>query len=155
MWHKWGRGLVGAGAALLAIVASSAPVAADAPLDNVFVAGDAGWVATGILADGEDAFEIRADGQTMTWFPQYGSRSGPDGQPETCTSTSQYTCMVEGAPWGALVGMVGDGDPFLIGARATDIGEGESGELMLAVNDYDGTFSDNRGGYAVRVRPSA
>ena len=141
------------GFALLTLSAVSMPAAADASFDQVFVAGNAGWVATGIVADSGDRFDVRADGQVKTFFqPGGGSRSGPDGQVDTCANGNGYVCAAEGAPWGALIGRFGDGEAFVIGSRATGIVAGQSGELMLAVNDYVGTWFDNTGGYVVKVR---
>lgn len=150
--NRLGRSLGCAAVALAAIAASGAPAAADAPIANVFVAGKAGWVATGITAAPGDVFSVRADGQVITWLPPYGmSLSGPDGQSGPgCASTAELTCAVEGAPWGALVGRLGtEGVPFVIGARGVIEGVGQ---LMLTVNDYDGYWFDNSGGFAVRVR---
>ncbi len=142
------------GAALFVIAASSVPAAADAPFDQVLVAGNAGWVATGIEAQTGDTFNITAHGQVITFFPPKwgGSNSGPDGQAGTCTSANGFVCAVEDAPWGALIGRFGDGEPFVIGARASQVPADESGELLLAVNDYVGTWFDNRGVYVVKVQ---
>ena len=141
------------GAAVFVLAASSVPAAADAPFDQVVVAGNAGWVATGIEAQTGDTFNIRADGQVITFFPpRGGSHSGPDGQAGTCTSANGFVCAVEDAPWGALIGRFGDGEPFVIGARESKVTANESGELLLAVNDYVGTWFDNTGGYVVKVQ---
>jgi anti-sigma factor RsiW len=153
--NKMGRTLGCAAAALAAIAAGGVPAAADAPIDTVFVAGRAGWVVTGIVAGQGDAYDIRADGQVITWLPPYGmSLSGPDGQSGVCTDNAGLglECVVDGAPWGALVGRFGTGDPFVIGARQVIDGVGP---LMLTVNDYDGYWFDNGGGFAVRVRASS
>ena len=152
--NKMGRTLGCAAVALAAIAASGVPAAADAPIGNVFVAGQAGWVATGVVAGTGDAYDIRADGQVITWLPPYGmSLSGPNGQYGVCADDAGLECVVEGAPWGALVGRFGtEGVPFVIGARGTIEGVGQ---LMLAVNDYDGYWFDNGGGFTVRVRASS
>lgn len=153
--NRLGRTVGCAAVALAATAASGVPAAADSPIDNVYVAGKAGWVATGIVAGVGDVFAIRADGQVITWLPPLGmSLSGPDGQYGVCTDDLELglACVVEGAPWGALVGRFGTGDPFVIGARGVI---GGVGQLMLTVNDYDGYWFDNGGGFAVRVRASA
>ncbi|MGB8021078.1 MAG: hypothetical protein WCF04_07625 [Candidatus Nanopelagicales bacterium] len=94
--------------------------------------GKAGWGAKGIMVGEGAAFGIRADGQVITWLPPYGmSLSGPDGQSGVCTDDPELglKCVVESAPWGALVGRFGTGDPFVIRARGTIEG---AGELMLS-----------------------
>lgn len=155
-----GRTLACAGTALLAVAAGGLPAAAGASTDNVFVAGGAGWVATGVTAAAGDVFDVRADGQSITWLPPVfgGALSGPDGQSGEChgevADQVEYVCAMEGARWGALVGRFGEsGDPFVIGSRAAIVAE-VSGRLMLAVNDYEGYWFDNSGGYAVRILQS-
>jgi hypothetical protein len=154
--NTFARSLACFGAALIAVAAGSAPAAAQT-VDNVFVPGNAGWVGTGIVAHTGDTFDVTADGQVITLLPPRGrSVSGPDGQSGTCVSVGGYVCAVEEAHWGALIGRIGTGAPFVIGSHAGDVGGGgQSGELMLAVNDYLGYWSDNSGGFAVRVQRSS
>ena len=56
------------------------------------------------------------------------------------------------APFGALVGRIGeDGEPFFIGANHT-FTPAESGVLYLAVNDYLGYYDDNSGSYWIFIQ---
>ncbi len=58
---------------------------------------------------------------------------------------------MENAPFGALVGKIGDnGTPFLIGSQFSFTPEA-SGDLYLAVNDYLVYYSDNYGNYMVFI----
>jgi hypothetical protein len=107
------------------------------------------------MADKGDTLYISADGQVITWLPpRGGSLSGPDGQPGTCTRGGGHVFVVEGAPWGALVGIVGEGKPFVSGSHAS-VAAQKAGELRLAVNDYVGYWFGNSGGFTVGVQPSS
>jgi hypothetical protein len=125
---------------------------------TIFVHADAGWTNTGIVVTAGTS--VTADGQAITISPvnpivgrpsQWEGHSGPDGQPFTCSSFTDangaHPCLLDGAPYGALVGMVGD-QVFVIGSQGT---VAAAGVLYLGVNDNQGFFFDNRGGYAVHV----
>jgi hypothetical protein len=58
---------------------------------------------------------------------------------------------MDGAPYGALVGKIGeDGEPFLIGSNYTFTAT-TSGDLYLAVNDLLPYYDDNSGNYMVFI----
>jgi hypothetical protein len=152
------RGLNLTTAAAIAALAVGLPAGSARGTQTVFVPAAAGWTDTGI--DVAAGASVAADGYATTIAPTnpilpspsvWSGRSGPDGQPFACSSfadaTGPHPCLVEGAPYGALVGMVG-GNTFVIGSGGTIA---PSGELMLAVNDNEGYFFDNDGGYAVHV----
>ena len=160
--RKW-RSLAGATGAVLVVgvTNAAAPVQAlplaDAPIRVVFVAGP--WVSTGISVEEGDPLDVRANGRALTYLPfvwNGGSQSGPNGQywADPCMNHPEADptamCAVDGQPFGALVGRIGN-ETFFIGADAT-IAAPMTGELELAVNDYTIYYGDNSGGYAVQVR---
>jgi hypothetical protein len=124
------------------------------------VPADAGWVATGIVLSVGDTIRLAAHGQAITGplrdFPE--ARSGPEGQaPFPCIDGVGQCgpCSLEGIPYGALIGRIGvDGDPFVIGSNEEllVVAENDGEELFLAVNDNDGCYADNRGGFIVLIR---
>ena len=123
------------------------------------VPADIEWVSTGIwVYSGEvgASFGIHTTGTAITgpinWYGS-GARSGPGGQATPCANVTgvehEYICALEGAPFGMLVGRVGNtvcpiGD-------ATTITLPASGFLYLAVNDYLGTYWDNNGEFNLLV----
>lgn len=142
-------------------VAIGGPASADAvplappPTRVVFVAaGEEPWVGTGIHVRAGDTVDVTATGAAITYltFARF-SRSGPDGQSAPCVNRApdqpDTDCALNGAPYGALVGRIGS-STFLLGSRAR-MHAREAGELQLAVNDNTGSYTDNTGGYAVRV----
>ena len=54
-----------------------------------------------------------------------------------------------GAPAGALIGRIGNGTPFLIGANTSPIQVTGNGNLMLGINDD--VLTDNSGQYHVTI----
>lgn len=104
------------------------------------------------------AFTTRPDASTDNQYfhPERGSGraggSGPAGQPYACTSWDAGTCLVEGAPYGALVGRIGT-TTFVIGDASSFVAPA-SGELELAVNDAAEWLFDNSGGYTVGLVPA-
>lgn len=121
----------------------------------------AGWTHSGVAVAQGQTVSVSAVGRAFTTRPwQVGStyfppnpgsgragESGPAGQIYTCTSWDAGTCLVEGAPYGALVGRIGT-TTFVIGDASSFVAP-ESGELELAVNDAAEWLFDNSGGYTV------
>lgn len=144
-------------AGLLAAGFASVDSANADALPHFFIEGDAGWFATGLTFTAGESVSFSARGQAMTGplaeYPE--ARSNPDGQVYIC-SVSEFPfepCAMEGAPYGALVGKFGaTGTPFLVGSSFAGAA-GESGELLLAVNDNLPYYGDNFGGFMVFVGP--
>jgi hypothetical protein len=59
-------------------------------------------------------------------------------------------CLLDGAPYGALIGKIGNGTPFLIGSTRW-MTAAEGGTLYLAVNDNYIYYEDNSGTYTVTI----
>ena len=142
-------------AILLAAAALAAPVHVDAA---------AGWTGTGVAAAAGDVVDVSAVGLAFTtrpdaattnayFHPNPGSgragASGPAGQPYVCTSWDAGTCLVENAPFGALVGRIGTAT-FVVGDAPSFVAPA-SGVLELAVNDAAEWLFDNSGGYTVAL----
>ncbi len=115
------------------------------------------WVSTGIFIDPASVpleVNIHTTGQAITGpinsFGR-GSKSGPGGQETICTSIPDLACALEGAPYGMLIGKMGStGQAFPIG-NASSFTITEPGFLYLTVNDYLGTYNDNKGGFDVLI----
>lgn len=149
--------LVLGGALALAVVA---PALAATP---VYVPATAGWVDTGLEVAGGDSVNVDTRGFATTAFipdwlvpGQFISGSGPAGQANGALCGDyeplRDLCFVQDAYYGELVGRVG-GVTFAIGSTsAIEIPAGASGQLELAVNDYDVYLADNHGGFLVIIR---
>lgn len=147
-------------AAVALALSASAVAVADA---TVRVDASAGWTDSGVAVEQGEAVSLSTVGRAFTtrpwrigdtYFPpNRGSgragESGPAGQPYTCTSWAAGTCLVENAPYGALVGRIGT-TTFSIG-DATSLVAPASGELELAVNDAAEWLFDNSGGFTAAV----
>jgi hypothetical protein len=112
------------------------------------------WADSGIYLNAGDTITIQAYGEATTadLIVSPGSISGPDGQDGTCPGPGNMAdCALNDAPYGALVGKIGeDGSPFLIGSHLTLEVE-FSGDLYLAVNDNLGFYEDNEGEYLIYI----
>jgi hypothetical protein len=109
------------------------------------------WVDSGIDVEVGDIFNLKTHGLAITGplneYPD--AKSFSEGQITTCVdgAVPGMTCVLNGAPFGALIGKIGS-DVFLIGS-AESIAASSSGRLFLAVNDFSGTYGDNLGGFTV------
>lgn len=137
-------------AALMAMgVVGASPAAAQDP--TAFVPGRAQpWVQTGILVAHGTHLTAHGAAITSLEYVRYGSISGPDGQRMACSTQVGSPCLVPDAPYGALIGRIAGGEPFVVGSGYTVADM--AGELELAVNDNLAFYADNSGGYAVHVR---
>ena len=114
-------------------------------LGKVDVRGDRGWTKTTIQIKKGDTFTIVASGNVTSGRMTVG----PDGATGTkALDDPEASLPLNGARPLALIGRIGDRDPFSIGARTTVVAVRE-GTLSLAVNDDQ--LGDNKGGYAVAV----
>ena len=126
---------------------------AEARATPVRVPADVEWVDSGIDVLVGEILTLKAKGIAITGpLSEYpDAKSGPGGQITTCYDYALpgKVCMLDGAPFGALIGKIGlGGSPFLIGGAA-DFTAGANGWLYLAVNDYIGTYGDNHAGFTV------
>jgi hypothetical protein len=150
--------------ALASLVAASLISVGGANADPSVVpvnAADA-WVSTSSWVEPGQTYAVSAVGRAFTVMPNgifptipgigRPGESGPEGQIYICTDIPGFTCAVNGAPFGQLVGSVG-GVGFGIGDASTFAvpTTASAGYLQLAVNDYLGWYGDNSGGYTVTL----
>ena len=113
---------------------------------NLDVPGNQCWVDSGLELTAGELVGISASGSINTWDGRPGSNSDPDGQyKKTC---GDVKCPLQGADYGALIGRIGEGEPFLVGTKI-ELSVKESGTLSLTVNDWG--CDDNYGLYSVVV----
>jgi hypothetical protein len=111
---------------------------------TVRVPGNQQWVPTGFNVRRGETIRINASGEVM-WSPEQADRATPAG---AASRRKAGLPPVGDAPGGALVGRVGNGQPFLIGNRGS-VRMPANGELFLGINDD--VLTDNRGNFRVLV----
>lgn len=148
-------------------LALAAPVAGRAY--TIKVAAQAGWTPTFISVEGPATFDISARGFVQTAFvPAFLTQpatpgSGPAGQTwgDTCGHAALGDwydvdefgpCGVDDAYFGELIAKVGDTTWAVGDAAEIVVGEGVTGNLYLAVNDFLYTYWDNSGQFTVTFR---
>jgi len=106
---------------------------------------------TGVIIGPQSRVEATAAGYVRLSFAIDGWASDPDGL--KVPGPNYKTNMVDGFPFGALVGKVGATGPrFIVGRRLDKTGVGE-GRLYVAVND-NGHWQNNIGSFRVKLRVS-
>ena len=104
---------------------------------------------TGVIIGPQSRVDVIADGFVRLSFGIDGWASDPDGL--KVPGPNYKTNLVDGFPFGALVGKVGVAGPrFLVGRNFGKAGLGE-GRLYLAVND-NGHWQNNIGSFRVKLR---
>ena len=144
----------------LAVLLTSIPLMiVSAKTIVVRVRADVVWVETGIYVEKDEIYTIKTHGIAWTGSPSEwpDSVSGPSGQTwfGDCSGNVdefgvQLPCNLNGAPYGALIGMV-DGVAFLIGDAASFMAP-ETGLLWLGVNDDLIYHDDNQAGFTVQFK---
>jgi hypothetical protein len=110
------------------------------------------YLDTGVVAVAASKLEGTAKGFTRLAFAVDGWASGPDGLEKP--GPNYKTNLVDGHPFGALVGRVGaQGEVFFCGSKFARPGPAKPGRLGLAVND-NRHWQNNLGAYRVSVRVS-
>jgi len=163
------RRILSASAAGLAVVVASLALAASTLAGgSVAVSSSVPW-SFGVFVEQGATYDVVANGYVQTAkIPYYHipgvskSASGPAGQPDKpCLAAYESDvngqCALEGANFGALIGMVTEpatgmavADPFVIGAGQSFVAPAD-GVLMLAVNDLNLTYYDNNGQFTVGI----
>jgi hypothetical protein len=106
---------------------------------------------TGVIISSNSRVEVVAAGYVRLSFAIDGWASDPDGI--KVPGPNYKTNLVDGFPFGALVGKVGvAGTRFVVGRHLDKTGLGE-GRLYLAVND-NGHWQNNIGNFRVKLRVS-
>jgi hypothetical protein len=110
----------------------------------VRVAATAGWVSTGLRVRRGELVSFNTTGEVQL------STNGSDrAQSPGSPSRTAAGAPMPNVPAGALIGRIGNGQPFAIGNQ-TSVPMPNAGLLYLAVNDDE--LSDNSGAFMVSVR---
>jgi hypothetical protein len=107
------------------------------------------YLDTGVLLTTASRVDLVADGFVRLSWKEDGWATDPNGL-EKPGSPAYKTYLVDGFPFGALVGRVGaKGQIFLVGKKATKTGL-PAGRLELAIND-NAHWQNNLGTYTVSL----
>ena len=111
----------------------------------IVVGAQSDWVDTGIALRVNDIIDIAATGRIFydSGRDRFADPNGAAGRPATAAAPIPYRDI------GALVGKIGNGEPFEVGASLTNFRAGNAGRLMLRVNDD--VLKDNSGQFNVTV----
>jgi hypothetical protein len=138
-------------------VQPAAPPAAHEPVQATIRARGS-WQETGmVVVQGAAALEFRAAG---TWVFNPGLAAvGGDGNCRFSTrKRTMYAYSGPGGCEGQLIGRIGDGRPFVVGAHGShSVAAGESGQVYLVINDdLEGLagkgLTDNSGSLTVTIQ---
>jgi tetratricopeptide (TPR) repeat protein len=132
-------------------------IAAPAPASiQATIRADKGWQATDAVIRGPGTIDFQAVGKWV-FNPGLPAVDG-DGAPQFSTQgRAEYAYHESGGREGQLIGRIGNGRPFIVGANSSHtITNGESGTLYLVINDdLNGKrgkgVTDNSGRLAVTV----
>lgn len=137
--------LIALASALIAGLACSISLDLGSSGENevVIVNAREGWQKTGIVIKAGDVLTITyVSGMWSPW---------PGGEYDALGSGGDPRCrcnVMEGISHAALIGRIGDQEPFLVGLEYRVV-VGEGGELYLGINDID--LNDNAGELRVEV----
>jgi hypothetical protein len=112
---------------------------------NITVAANQQWVDSGITVRQGQSLAIRASGE-VTLSADANDKATANG---SLNGRHAANAPLPSALAGALIGRIGNGQPFGIGAGPTNISAPGSGRLYLGVND-DG-MGDNNGQFQVSI----
>jgi hypothetical protein len=104
------------------------------------------WTPTDVTVRQGERVAFQATGQ-IAWGQAVSQVAGPEGAP--MDASARHTYPVPSAGVGALVGRIGNGVPFLVGASSEPIIMPAGGRLYLGVNDS--SRGDNSGFFVVRI----
>jgi len=110
---------------------------------DVTVRADMPWTDTGVILRAGEQFRLDANGY-VNWGP--GRSDGPAGEMGSPYNANRPMPTRAG---GALIGRVGNGEPFYVGPGQTSFRATSSGRLFLGVNDD--YLRDNTGSFTVFV----
>lgn len=109
---------------------------------DILVRADQQWTDIGITVRAGDVIRIDADG-FVNWAPN--RNDGPQGEVNSPYNANR---PVPNRPAGALIGRIGNGEPFFIGT-GNSFRARNAGRLYLGINDD--YLRDNTGSFRVRV----
>ena len=115
-----------------------------APIDGLMVPARQRWTPTGLTVRRGETVTVNATGEI-----KYGGGADHKASPNG-SSERQPNNPVPNATTGALIGRIGNGQPFAIGSSFQ---APAAGQLFLGVNDT--TLDDNDGSFQVQLQGSA
>ncbi len=121
----------------------------NAQTKTVTVPANQPWTRTGIYVRQGQRVTFQASGQ-IRYAAEANSTVGPQGGPARRDISEQFPLPTVGV--GALIGRVGNSEPFLIGDFTQPLRMPASGELYLGINDSN--YPDNTGNFTVQVNPN-
>lgn len=110
---------------------------------EVVVSASEGWTRTGIELSAGERISFEARGE-VRWGPN--RKDGPDGERNSPHNAAR---PIPGRNAAALIGRIGNGDPFFIGGDRGEMRVRDSGPLYLGVNDD--YLRDNSGSFRVTI----
>lgn len=116
-----------------------------APIDGIMVPARQRWTPTGLTVRRGETVTVNATGEI-----KYGGGADAKASPNG-SSEQQPNNPVPNATTGALIGRIGNGQPFAIGSQPS-FQAPAAGQLFLGVNDT--TLDDNDGSFQVRLQGS-
>ncbi|MFJ8621991.1 hypothetical protein ACIRD3_04015 [Kitasatospora sp. NPDC093550] len=114
------------------------------------VSAAGGWQDSGVAMAAGGELDVTATG---TWRPfGNGYAVGPDGctDPQVCAQDPGQPNNICCIPHAGLLGRIGEGQPFAVGAKRLVHNGGAAGELYLRINDA--VLTDNEGELTVTIR---
>ncbi len=110
---------------------------------EVVVSASEGWTRTGIEVNAGERISFEARGE-VRWGPN--RKDGPDGERGSPHNAAR---PIPGRNAAALIGRIGNGDPFFIGGDRGEMRVRDSGLLYLGINDD--YLRDNSGSFRVTI----
>lgn len=110
---------------------------------EVVVSANQAWTQTGIELRAGQRVSFEARGE-VRWGPN--RKDGPDGEHNSPHNSAR---PIPGRNAAALIGRIGNGDPFFIGGDRGEMRVRDSGPLYLGINDD--FLRDNSGSFRVTV----
>jgi hypothetical protein len=121
------------------------------PLKAIEVAADQGWQTSEVMLQQGERFQVEYLAGTWSYWTGTISPQDARGDSYTCTAASCCEPLPQ-ARKGALIGKVGDA-VFFIGNGGSFTSD-MTGQLLLRINDCDGSLQDNIGSVKLRISPT-
>ncbi len=148
--RKWWKAIV-AGALVVGALATVLVVLLlsgsgdDAGPATVVVPGTQPWTDTGNVLHADDSVTVSAEGSVEPAAGNATTAVGPEGSSDPGLDVFN---VIDGHH-AALIGRIGDGDPFAVGANSAFVVHAPGGLLYLGINDKD--VANNSGHYTATV----
>jgi hypothetical protein len=110
---------------------------------DIMVRADRSWTDTGLTVRAGDVFRIDASGY-INWGPNRSD--DPNGE---YSSPYNANRPLPNRAGGALIGRIGNGQPFFVGSGTQSFRAANSGRLYLGINDD--YLQDNSGSFRVMI----